>query len=210
VRTLAPPVLLASLLAATGCGSASHEGFDGRVSRAALLTPAGERSVLDLRPGLGSDLAVTPIAPARAAATGGVVLPIAGGSVAQGSIAGRIEHRGGLRISQRGGGGPGVTIRHVVIDTRAGVVRGRIAGAEVTLFRLRPEEVRSKPPDAGTIRAWGIHASVTPRLARLLDHRAGARDVRAGERAGTLAIRLALRSHEADRAHGRIVPSAGG
>ena len=192
-----------------GCGSTEHEGFDGRVSRAALLTPAGEHSTLDLRPGLATDLAVAPIAPARAAPAGGVVLPIAGGSVAPGSIAGRIEHRGGLRLRRRGGG-PAVVIRHIVIDTRADVVRGRVGGHTLPLVRLRPQEVRSKPPDAGTIRTWGIHASVTPQLARLLNHRAGTRAVHAGERAGTVAIRLALRSHEAKRVTGRLVPSTRG
>jgi hypothetical protein len=97
-----------------------------------------------------------------------------------------------------------------VIDTRADVVRGVVRGHELTLMRLRPQEVRSKPPDAGTIRTWGIHASVTPQLARLLARRTGAHAVQAGQRAGTIAIRLALRSHEAKRAHGRILPSTRG
>jgi hypothetical protein len=80
-----------------------------------------------------NDVSVTPI---RGASANGrsFTFPITGGSVDAESLAGTIEHSGGLRFSE---GGDRLGVQDFVIDTKEGVLTARVSGTKTRVPLLK-------------------------------------------------------------------------
>ncbi len=153
------------------------------------LTLTGENTTLVLEPatatvltGLGVE--VTPIAPATAQGDG-IAFPITGGTVASDTLAGSIEHSGGLRFAV---GGTNVDVTDFVVDTTAGTLTATTGGAELPLLSLDLSGLeRSMEGDA--IVASGIKATLAAEAATALNEAFDVTAFTAGLPIGTVTVR---------------------
>ncbi len=120
--------LAAMALLVAACGDDDSETTTDGSAGAQTLTLNGEDTVLALDSGTAkvlkqNDVAVAPIDPASAG-DDGIAFPITGGEVDSESLAGTIDHSGGLTFSA---GGTDVALTDFVIDTAAGTLSASTA-----------------------------------------------------------------------------------
>ncbi len=120
--------LAAMALLVAACGDDDSETTTDGTAGAQTLTLNGEDTVLALDSGTAkvlkqNDVAVAPIDPASAG-DDGIAFPITGGEVDSESLAGTIDHSGGLTFSA---GGTDVALTDFVIDTAAGTLSASTA-----------------------------------------------------------------------------------
>jgi hypothetical protein len=178
LRLLALIVALALALFAVACGDDDDDDGGGGGSDApAQETEAasqelqlnGETTVLVLDPATAKVLAenkvkVAPVDPA-APDGDGISFPITGGMVDAESLAGMIEHSGGLRFSA---GGTNLEVTDFVVDTEAGTLTATAGGADVPLLALDLSGLE-RTEEGGAIVASGITAALTPEAATALN-----------------------------------------
>ncbi len=120
--------LAAMALLVAACGDDDSETTTDGSAGAQTLTLNGEDTVLALDSGTAkvlkqNDVAVAPVDPASAG-DDGIAFPITGGEVDSESLAGTIDHSGGLTFSA---GGTDVALTDFVIDTAAGTLSASTA-----------------------------------------------------------------------------------
>lgn len=154
---LALMVALSLALAAVACGDDEGEGgSDGQ-----QLTLNGEKTVLTLNDGVVAVLGqnkvkVAPVEPAGPD-DAGVQFPITGGSVNSETLAGTIEHSGGLVFTV---GRDTLEVTDFVADTESGQLIATAGAAELPILALDLTRVK-KSTEGGAIVASGITASLT-------------------------------------------------
>jgi hypothetical protein len=162
VRRILRPPLLAVLVAALSLGLVACGGDDDDAATEATttapvtlaLTGEGTTLVLD---GATADVltdngvTVAPIDPASAGEEG-ITFPITGGQVEAESLAGAIEHSGGLVFAA---GGTELELTDFVIDTAAGTLSATAGGAQVPILDVDLSGLR-RSEDAGAIVLEGI------------------------------------------------------
>jgi hypothetical protein len=162
VRRILRPPLLAVLVAALSLGLVACGGDDDDAATEATttapvtlaLTGEGATLVLD---GATADVltdngvTVAPIDPASAGEEG-ITFPITGGQVEAESLAGAIEHSGGLVFAA---GGTELELTDFVIDTAAGTLSATAGGAQVPILDVDLSGLR-RSEDAGAIVLEGI------------------------------------------------------
>jgi predicted small lipoprotein YifL len=175
MRRVVPLVLALALLAAcaAGCGGDDEQGGPSTLpDNAAPADPValtGRATVLALDPqtvGVLDDnnVAITPVAPARVTAAG-VALPVTGGEIRPDTLAGRIEHDGGLAIRD---GERRVVLRDFVIDTGSGQVTAETGAGRIPVLDL--DLSLGKRRDTGrVIGLRGVPATLSAPAARALD-----------------------------------------
>jgi hypothetical protein len=156
LRLLALMAALSLMLAAVACGDDEGGGSDAQE-----LTLNGQRTVLTLNEGVvavleQNKLKAAPVAPA-APDDAGVQFPITGGSVNSETLAGSIEHSGGLRFSV---GRETLEVTDFVADTESGNLIATAGAAELPILALDLTGVK-KSTKGGAIVASGITASLT-------------------------------------------------
>lgn len=154
---LALMVALSLALAAVACGDDEGEGGSGGQE----LTLNGEKTVLTLNEGVVAVLEqnkvkVAPVEPAGPD-DAGVQFPITGGSVNSETLAGTIEHRGGLIFTV---GRDTLEVTDFVADTESGQLIATAGAAELPILALDLTRVK-KSTEGGAIVASGITASLT-------------------------------------------------
>ena len=162
-RTLRLLALMASLALALGalaCGDDEDEGSSAPEG-SKELTLNGEKSVLTLDEGVVAVLQqkkvqVVPVAPAGADPAG-VQFPITGGTVNSETLAGSIEHSGGLRFRI---GRETLAVRDFVADTESGILTATAGAAEIPLLKLDFAGLK-KSTKGGAIVASGIGVALT-------------------------------------------------
>ena len=178
LRLLALVAALALALVAVACGDDDDEGGGGGGTDAAVeeteaasqqLRLNGETTVLVLDEQTAMVLTdngvkVAPVDPA-APDGDGIGFPITGGMVDSESLAGMIEHSGGLRFSA---GGTNLEVTDFVVDTEAGTLTATAGGADVPLLALDLSGLE-RTEEGGAIVASGIEASLTPEAAKALN-----------------------------------------
>jgi hypothetical protein len=100
-----------------------------------------------------------------------ITFPIVGGSVVPSTVAGTIEHSGGLEFSA---GDVSLGVEDFVIDTTAGVLTARVSGTDtrVPLLNLDASEASIEPGDKGvTVR--GVQGTLTAEAAAALNETFG-------------------------------------
>jgi hypothetical protein len=187
--------LLAALVAAlalgvAACGDDDDAGVEGTTTAApATLTLTGEGTTLALDEDTAgvltqNDISVAPIAPAAAGA-GGITFPITGGEVDAETLAGTIEHSGGLRFSA---GGTDLDLTDFVIDTAAGTLTATAGGAQVPILDVDLTGLQ-RGEDAGTIVLEGITVSLGAEGAAALNDTFGVSLFEAGIPIGDVTVR---------------------
>ena len=176
LRLLALVAALALALVAVACGDDDDEGGGGTDAAVEETEAAsqqlrlnGETTVLVLDEQTAMVLTdngvkVAPVDPA-APEGDGIGFPISGGMVDSESLAGMIEHSGGLRFSA---GGTNLEVTDFVVDTEAGTLTATAGGADVPLLALDLSGLE-RTEEGGAIVASGIEASLTPEAAKALN-----------------------------------------
>ena len=159
LRLLALMATLSLALAVVACGDDDGEGGGG--SDAQELTLNGQKTVLTLNEGVVSVLEqnkvkVAPVEPAGPD-DAGVQFPITGGSVNSETLAGSIEHSGGLIFRV---GRETLEVTDFVADTESGDLIATAKAAELPILALDLTRVK-KSTQGGAIVASGIRASLT-------------------------------------------------
>jgi hypothetical protein len=166
-RKLGLLALLASLALALGaiaCGDDEDQGGGKE------LTLNGENTVLTLDGAVVSALQakkvkVVPIEPAGPGGPAGVRFPITGGKVNSETLAGSIEHSGGLRFSI---GRKTLEVTDFVADTESSVLSATAGAAEIPLLTLDFAGLK-KTTKGGAIVASGIGVGLTPAAASAMN-----------------------------------------
>jgi hypothetical protein len=156
LRLLALLATLALALGAIACGDDDDEGGGKE------LTLNGENTVLTLDGAVVSALQakkvkVVPIEPAGPGGPAGVKFPITGGKVNSETLAGSIEHSGGLRFRI---GRETLVVRDFVADTESGILTATAGAAEIPLLTLDFAGLK-KSTEGGAIVASGIGVALT-------------------------------------------------
>ena len=172
-RNLKITALIAALaVLAVGVAACGDDDEEATTSEAAqTLTLNGERTVLALDAGTADVLAeneveVAPVDPATAG-DDGIAFPITGGEVDSETLAGTIDHSGGLEFSA---GKTSVALTDFVVDTAAGTLTATTPdGADLVTLDLDLSGLeRSDEPD-GSIVASGIVATLSKDGAKALN-----------------------------------------
>ena len=185
LRLLALMASLALVLGGLACGDDDDEG--GGSSKE--LTLNGENTVLTLDAGVVSVLQakkvkVVPIEPAGPGGPAGVRFPITGGKVNSETLAGSIEHSGGLRFSI---GRKTLEVTDFVADTEAGVLSATAGAAEIPLLTLDFAGLK-KSTKGGAIVASRIGVALTPAAASAMNGILGVNFFKKGLALGELTV----------------------
>jgi Htaa len=177
LRLLAVVAALALALVAVACGDDDDENSGGSADTTQEETMAesqalelnGETTTLVLDPGTAkvltdNEVKVAPVDPA-APDGDGIGFPITGGTVDSESLAGTIDHSGGLRFSA---GGTNLEVTDFVVDTKAGTLTATAGGGEIPLLRLDLAGLE-RSMEGGAIVASGITAALTAEAAQALN-----------------------------------------
>ncbi len=178
LRLLALVAALALALFAVACGDDDEDesgGSAGTTTQEETMAESqplelnGEMTTLVLDAGTAKVLTdnkvkVAPVDPA-APEGDGIGFPITGGTVDSESLAGTIDHSGGLRFSA---GGTELEVTDFVVDTEAGTLTATAGGAEIPLLSLDLAGLQ-RSMEAGAIVASGITAALTADAAKALN-----------------------------------------
>jgi Htaa len=183
--------LVAALaLGAAACGDDDDDSAEPATTAApATLALTGESTSLTLDAATAAVLednavAVTPVAPA-AAEGGAIAFPITGGTVEAESLAGTIDHSGGLAFAA---GGTTLEATDFVIDTVAGTLTATIGGDQVPLLNVDLAGLQ-RGDDAGTIVLEGITTTLTAEAATALNDTFGVTIFEEGLAIGDVVVR---------------------
>jgi Htaa len=177
-RLLAMIAALALALTAVACGDDDEDesgGSAGTTTQEETMAESqplelnGETTTLVLDPGTAKVLTdnkvkVAPVEPA-APDGDGIGFPITGGTVDSESLAGTIDHSGGLRFSA---GGTNLEVTDFVVDTEAGTLTATAGGADIPLLTLDLAGLE-RSMEGGAIVASGITAALTADAAQALN-----------------------------------------
>lgn len=162
--------LAAMALLVAACGDDDSETTTDGSAGAQTLTLNGEDTVLALDSGTAkvlkqNDVAVAPIDPASAG-DDGIAFPITGGEVDSESLAGTIDHSGGLTFSA---GGTDVALTDFVIDTAAGTLSASTAdGADLVVLDVDLAGLQ-RSDEGGAIVLTGITTTLSDDAAGALN-----------------------------------------
>ena len=152
-----------------GGGSAGTTTQEETMAESQPLELNGETTTLVLDAGTAKVLTdnkvkVAPVDPA-APDGDGIGFPITGGTVDSESLAGTIDHSGGLRFSA---GGTNLEVTDFVVDTEAGTLTATAGGADIPLLTLDLSGLE-RSMDGQAIVASGITAALTADAAKALN-----------------------------------------
>ncbi len=152
-----------------GGGSAGTTTQEETMAESQPLELNGETTTLVLDAGTAKVLTdnkvkVAPVDPAVPDGDG-IGFPITGGTVDSESLAGTIDHSGGLRFSA---GGTNLEVTDFVVDTEAGTLTATAGGADIPLLTLDLSGLE-RSMDGQAIVASGITAALTADAAKALN-----------------------------------------
>lgn len=201
-RFLALPLALAALGVAA-CGSSSKTTSSASTSTtatSAATTPTAGTSVLvgahtsvALNPATSQLLkenviTVTAVGPATYSKT--LVLPVSGGQIAVATLAGTIDHNGGIKLSH---GEKSVEVTTFIVDTSTKQVTALIGEQRMPVFAINTSSEKRKSETGGTIVDSGLKLTLTEQAASALNGALGVSAFKAGQVFGTATITLAVK-----------------
>jgi hypothetical protein len=164
-------LILACAALTLGVAACGGDDNNGTTTTAAgtELTLNGQDTTLALNPATAQVLKenkvkVAPIAPATAS-DAGISFPITGGQVNSDTLAGKIDHSGGLKFSA---GGKDVELTDFVVDTTAGTLTAKTGGADLVTLDLDLTGL-GKTTEGDVIVATGITSGLTVEAANALN-----------------------------------------
>jgi hypothetical protein len=130
-----------------------------------------------------ADITVTAVAPATAETT--LLFPVSGGQIVIATLAGTIDHTGGLTFRH---GGRSVTLTSFVINTNTRRLTATVSGVSLPIFDLN---LASSRHASGTVLASNIKLTVTSQAATALNSELGVSTFKAGMHFGIAALTVA-------------------
>ena len=207
--TLSPIRLIASstavLALAFGVAACGSDSNSDTTSAPAATAPAADapvalaakrtRTTLVLNPATAKVLTtnkvtVAPVGPATAGAAG-IAFPVTGGSVVTTTLAGTIDHSGGLKFSA---GGKEVVATDFKVNTETKQLVATIGGAQVPLLDLNLTGLKKASGPNGAIVASNIATTLTAEAAKALNDTFGVTLFKAGLPIGTVSVTVAAKA----------------
>ena len=131
-------------------------------------------------------ITITAVAPATAKTT--LLFPVSGGQIVIATLAGTIDHTGGLTFRH---GGKSVTLTSFVINTNTRRLTATISGVSVPVFDLNLASSRHVGGPHGTVIASNIKLKVTTQTATTLNSGLGVSTFKAGMKFGIASLTVA-------------------
>ena len=159
--------------------------------RPARATVIGKSTHVVVNPALVAALkqagiTVTAVAPATAKTT--LHFPVTGGQIVVPTLAGTVDHTGGLTFSHSG---KSVTLTNSVINTNTRRLTATVGGVSVPVFDLNLASSRHAGLPHGTVIASNIKLTVTSQAATALNSELGVSIFKAGMHFGIAALTVA-------------------
>jgi hypothetical protein len=188
---LIPVLALALFVAACGDDDDDETATNGTTMEetAETLSLTGEETILVLDEGTAKVLTdngveVSPVKPADASGDG-IGFPITAGEVDSESLAGTIDHSGGLSFSADG---TEVELTDFIVDTEAGTLTSTVGGDSLETLSLDLDGLE-RSDENGVIVAEGINASLTADAADALNDAFGVELFERGLAIGEVTVR---------------------
>ncbi len=162
-------IIAALALVLAACGDDDDDDGADDAAEATELVLTGEDTTLVLDAGTAgvledNSVSVAPVDPATAG-DDGISFPITGGTIDAETLAGTIDHSGGLVFSA---GGTDLEVTDFVIDTAAGSLLATAGEDQIPLLAVDLTGVE-RSDDGGVIVLEGITTSLTPEAADALN-----------------------------------------
>ncbi|MFN8162161.1 MAG: hypothetical protein U0R52_14075 [Solirubrobacterales bacterium] len=190
LRRLVPVAAALAISAGLVACGGSDDGTDTTATQAGgknlMLTGKDTSLVLDAATAkvlTDNKVKVSPISPAKAKGNG-IAFPITGGDVNSETLAGVIDHSGGLDFSS---GGTQVKLTDFVIDTTKGVLTATAGGAQLPTLDLDLSGLKESE-QGGAIVASNIKATLTAQAAKALNDAFGVSLFQKGLAIGTATV----------------------
>lgn len=193
------PVLAVVALGVAACGSSSSSSTTTS-STPTTTTPAsapvavaGRSTVVVVNPATAQALkqnaiTVTPIAPASAKT--GLVFPVSGGQIVVASLAGTVDHTGGLSFSHSG---KSVQLTSFIINTTTKQLTALAGGQRVPILNLDLAALKRASGPNSTVIAKNIKLTLTSQAATALNKGLGVSIFKAGLPLGVATLTVAVK-----------------
>lgn len=189
---VAPAAVAVLALGAAACGSDDNKDSTTAPATTAAAAPvalAGKDTTLVLNPATGkvlkaNQVTVTPVGPAKAAGDG-IAFPITAGSINTESLAGTVDHSGGLKFSA---GGKSLEVTDFKVDTVNKQLVAQAGGAAVPLLNLDLASVKKASGPNGEIVVSNVSTTLTTEAAAALNSTFGVTLFKAGIPMGDVTI----------------------
>jgi hypothetical protein len=200
LRISAVPALLATTLLVAACGSSSSSTTSSSTASTAATSTAaaapvgvvGKSTSVVLNPATAAalkqaEITVTPVAPATAKTV--LVFPVTGGHVVVTSLAGTIDHSGGLTFSHAG---KSVTLTSFIVNTETKQLTATAGGQSLPVFDLSLASIKRASGPNGTVIASNIGLNLTEQAASALNCGLGVSTFKAGLNFGIATLTVAV------------------
>jgi hypothetical protein len=200
-RAVFLPLLVVLALGIAACGSSSKTTTGTTATGAAATTATtagsgvlvGKQTSVALNPATSHlltehQIVVTAVAPATYRKT--LLWPVSGGHVAVATVAGTIQHTGGVRLSH---GGKSVQVTSFIVDTSTNQVTALIAAQRMPVFAIDTSSERHQTGVGGTIVESGLKFTLTEQAATALNSALGVSAFKASQVFGTPTLTLAVK-----------------
>jgi len=134
-------------------------------------------------------ITITPVAPATAHTV--LLFPVSGGQVVVATLAGTIEHSGGLILSH---GGKSVQLANFTVDTSTKQLTALVAGQRVPIFELNLASLKRATGPNGTVIASNIKMTLTAQAATALNSALGLSSFVPGLPFGVATVTVAVKT----------------
>lgn len=198
-RVLPTALLVALVVLLAACGGSDEQGgpsttpATGPAQAPVALTGGSTTLAIDIQTaGVLADngLEIAAVAPAREISSGvrdtTLRFPISGGEARPDTLAGRIEHRGGLSV---GDGTRRVIFRRLVVDTVARQLTADAGAGRIPLLNLGVA-LGKLSEQGGAVELAGVPATLTATAARAMSDALATAVLRAAQIVGTVTIRI--------------------
>jgi hypothetical protein len=176
----------------TAATSSTSPGTWAKITYAsARATVIGKSTDVVVNPAVSASLwhagiTVTAVAPATAETT--LLFPVSGGQIVIATLAGTIDHTGGLTFRH---GGKSVTLTSFVINTNTRQLTATVSGVSVPVFDLNLASSRHVGGRHGTVIASNIKLRVTTQTATTLNSGLGVSTFKTGMKFGIASLTVA-------------------
>jgi hypothetical protein len=195
------PLLVLLALAFAACGSSSKTtgttATGASAAANAATTPktlVGKQTSVALNPATSqllkeNQIVVTAVAPATYHNT--LLWPVSGGQIAVATVAGTIQHTGGIRLSHAG---KSVQVTSFLVDTSTDQVTALVGGQRLPIFAINKSSAKHQTGIGGTILESGLTLTLTEQVASALNGALGTSAFKAGQVFGTATLTLAVKA----------------
>ena len=204
-RAVFLPLLALVALGTAACGS-SKKATTGTTATGAAATGTaatttagstalvGKQTSVALNPAISilfreNQIVATAVAPATYHHT--LLWPVSGGHVAIATVAGTIEHTGGIRLSHAG---KSVEVTRFLVDTSTDQVTALVGGQRMPIFAINTSEAKHQTGTGGTILESGLKFTLTEQGASALNGGLDVSAFKSGQIFGTATLTLAVKT----------------